>query len=134
MRFGLFCAQSYIDEFGAPSSLEEIAAGRHRLVDQPSYGVLAAWSNFLATRPTVVFRSNSSVAFTQSIQAGRGIGLLPLFSRFTAPGLVRLPVVFESMLPIWLVSHLETNRNARTKALWDHVKGLFQKDQVEWFA
>lgn len=133
MRFGMFCAQSYIDQHGTPASLEEIATG-HRLVDQPSYGVLSAWSNFLATRPTVVFRSNSSVAFTHAIAAGRGIGLLPLFSRFTAPGLVRLPVVFESSLPIWLVSHLETNRNAKTRALWDHVKALFQRDQAEWFS
>jgi len=133
MRFGLFCAQGYIDEFGLPGSLEEIAI-RHRVVDQPPYRAFPPWASFLDRRPNVVFRSNSSIAFTHAITAGRGIGLLPLFSRFTAPGLIRLPISFDFEQPIWLVSHLETNRNARTRALWEHVKSLFQRDQAEWFS
>ncbi|HUN53044.1 MAG TPA: LysR family transcriptional regulator [Candidatus Sulfotelmatobacter sp.] len=133
MRFGLFCAGAYIDRFGRPSSLAEVAQ-HHSIADHSSYVALPFWQDFIATHPKVMFRSNSSIAFLQSVRDGRGIGLFPLFSRFTAPDLIRLDIELDLDLPIWLVSHSETNKSARTRALWSYVRDLFRRDRAAWFS
>jgi len=94
---------------------------------------LPFWREFLADKPNVLFRSNSSIAFLEAVRDGRGIGLMPLFAKYTAPTLQRLDISFEDDLPIWLISHTETNRNARTRALWSYIKELFRKDRADWF-
>lgn len=133
MRFGLFCAQAYIDRFDRPASLEEVARS-HSIADHSSYVALPFWRDFIAAHPKVMFRSNSSIAFLQSVRDGRGIGLFPLFSRFTAPDLIKLDIDLDLDLPIWLVAHSETNRSARNRALWTYIRELFGRDRAEWFS
>ncbi len=133
MKFGLFCAQRYIDVRGLPTSLEDVCRN-HDIADHSAHMTLPFWREFVAKHPRVMFRSNSSIAFLEAVKVGRGIGLFPLFSKFTAPELVQLDIPLDCDLPIWLVSHSETNKNARTRALWNYVKDLFQRDRAEWFS
>lgn len=133
MRFGLYCSPAYIERCGRPASLAEVAE-RHSIADHSSYVALPFWRAFITGHPKVMFRSNSSIAFLQSVRDGRGIGLFPLFSRFTAPDLLKLDIELDLDLPIWLVSHSETNKSARTRALWGYVRELFQRDRAEWFS
>ncbi len=133
MRFGLYCSPQYIAQHGHPRSLEEVSR-EHRVIDHSQYLTLPLWRDFLERGPAVVFRTNSSVAFMHAVGDGRGIGLLPLFARYTAPNLIRLDVPVDCDLPIWLISHSETNRNARTRAMWDYIKDLFRRDRTDWFS
>ncbi|MBM3557816.1 MAG: LysR family transcriptional regulator, partial [Alphaproteobacteria bacterium] len=62
IRFALFCSESYIAAHGRPKTLEEVRR-EHRLVDHIPYVALPFWREFLADKPNVLFRSNSSIAF-----------------------------------------------------------------------
>ena len=38
------------------------------------------------------------------------------------------------MRDIWLVSHEETNKGARIRAVIDYVREQFRQDEREWFS
>ena len=50
------------------------------------------------------------------------------------PILIPVPVELDIEIPIWLVSHEETNGNARTRVVLDFLRDCFAKDRLEWFS
>ena len=63
-----------------------------------------------------------------------GIGLLPLYVEELDARFVRLPVDPKCNADIWLVSHEETNKGARIRAVIDHIALLFEQDRARWFS
>jgi DNA-binding transcriptional LysR family regulator len=135
VRFSLFADRKYIDRFGSPESVDELRT--HRIVDHTGYASMATlqrWHAFLSHHPKIVFRPNTSSAFAAAVRAGYGIGLFPNFYSIVAPDLTRLDLQFEAQAPLWLVSHEETNRNARVHAVLSFLIHRFRADRRAWFS
>jgi DNA-binding transcriptional LysR family regulator len=65
---------------------------------------------------------------------GMGIGLFPLYVEELDAEFVRLPVETHCSAEIWLVSHEETNKGARIRAVIDHLSDVFDQDRARWFS
>jgi len=131
MRFALFTSQSYLRTFGAPTTLDDLA--RHRMVDHASYDRFQPWREAISDHGGVVFRTDSATAYYHAVCNGMGIGLFPTYNRMITPELVQLAVPLTASLPIWLVSHEDTNRSARVRAVLDYLYRAFERDRRDWF-
>ena len=135
IRFSLFADRRYIERVGRPDSIEELRT--HRIVDHIGYAPLTSlghWHTFVAEHPNVVCRANTTSAFVAAVRAGYGIGLFPNFYDFAEPDFTRIDVKFDAESPLWLLSHEETNRNARIRAVLDFLVQRFRQDRRRWFS
>lgn len=135
VRFSLFAERRYIERFGKPDSIEELRT--HRIVDHLGYAPLTSlrrWHEFVAEHSNVVCRADTTSSFVAAIRAGYGIGLLPNFYDFAEPEFTRIDVKFDAESPLWLLSHEETNRNARIQAVADFLIQRFRQDRRKWFS
>lgn len=129
----LFAAPDYIGRHGLPTSLDDLA--NHDLVDHSAlHGVSAMrpWTAIVERSARVVFRSNSPVATMHAVAEGFGIGIFPAYVK-KYKDLVEVPVDLGIARDIWLVSHEETNKGARVRAVIDYLREQFRKDEREWF-
>jgi DNA-binding transcriptional LysR family regulator len=81
--------------------------------------------------PIVVFRSTSMAAQQNAIAAGLGIGLLPLFSAKTNPGLV--PVLADEIVvtrDLYISVHEDIEFLGRVRTVTCFLAGLFQRDMA----
>jgi DNA-binding transcriptional LysR family regulator len=131
VRFDLVCTKEYAARNGLPNSLEGLR--RHTLIDHGPYGTIPVWRALLDVGAPIAYRSNSVVAFYQAIGSGIGIGLVPRFARRAAGDVVALDFSLDCSVPVWLVSHRETNKAARTQAMWAYLKERFRGDRAEAF-
>jgi len=134
MSFGLYAVRAYEAIFGLPQTFAQIL--NHRIVDHTALATahLQPWREIVARHEHVMYRTNSSICYQWAVQAGYGIGLFPHYTPKIFPELIPVPVELDMDIPIWLVSHEETNQIARTRAVLDYVQGLFAKDRAEWFS
>ena len=134
MRFGLYAARDYQSIFGLPATLDQLFG--HRIVDHSALETphLQAWQDIVSRHEHVVYRTNSSDGYQWAVQSGHGIGLFPHYTRKIFTDLVPVPVELDMELPIWLLSHEETNKIARTRAVLNYVRDLFARDRQEWFS
>jgi hypothetical protein len=51
-----------------------------------------------------------------------------------AVNLVEVPIDLGITRDIWLVSHEETNKGARIRAVIDYIRDKFREDEREWFS
>jgi DNA-binding transcriptional LysR family regulator len=79
------------------------------------------WLDEHAKGATVVFRTNSILMAAQAARGGWGVAILPTFAGDTEPDLVR--VNSEPLCPVnlWLAVHADLQRNARVRAVIDHL-------------
>jgi DNA-binding transcriptional LysR family regulator len=129
----VFAAPSYVERHGLPASLDELA--NHDLVDHTGLHGLPAmrpWTEAVERSSRIVFRSNSSIAATQAVAEGFGVGIFPIYVKKYRK-LIQAPINLGIARDIWLVSHEETNKGARIRAVIDYVREQFRKDEREWF-
>ncbi len=135
IRFSLFADRRYIEQYGAPDSLDELAS--HRIVDHGGYVPivsLARWHALLAAHPHIVFRPNTTGSFLAAVRAGYGIGLFPNFYSMVSPDLVRLRLDLGQQAPVWMLAHAETIGSARVRAVFNFLSRRFQQDRAAWFS
>lgn len=135
VRFSLFAARRYVDQFGEPATIGELNA--HRLVDHGGYVTITSlrrWHSLLASHPRIVFRPNTTSSFVAAVRAGYGIGLFPNFYSIVAPDLARLSLAVDEESPLWLLAHEETLGGARVRTLFDFLAGRFREDRDTWFS
>ena len=135
LRFALYAAPAYEGLFGLPRSLDELF--QHRLIDLTGYQAassLGPWREITSRHQHVVYRTNSSYAHQRAISAGLGIGMHPTNTPRNFPELLEVPIELDTKTEIWLISHEETNHNVRTRAVMDHIRELFRRDQAQWFS
>jgi len=118
MSFSLFSSRKYLDKAGTPKNLSEI--DDHVVIDNlnlhsnPSF---ADWTSIVANHPKLALSSNSATCIVSAIHAGTGIAILPTFYGAVLPDLVPLNIKINATSEIWLLSHTETNKNARVRAV-----------------
>lgn len=132
VRFDLVCSKEYAAQRGLPNSLDGLH--RHTLIDHEPYRTIPMWRALLEMNPNVVYESNSTIAVVQAIRSGIGVGLIPRFARLLVTDLMVLDLNLDCSLEVWLISHRDTNKAARTQAMWSYLKEWFDRDRAEWFS
>ena len=134
LRLRLFASQSYLRVFGKPETYDDLF--RHRLVDHTALRLNPAWTpwiDLISRHDAIVLKANATGAVLSAIHKGMGIGLLPAYTVGLIPEFVPLEVDVRCQCEMFLVSHEETNRGARVRAVLNHLSELFERDRAKWF-
>jgi DNA-binding transcriptional LysR family regulator len=123
MSMGLYASRSYIDTFGHPAQVDELA--QHRLI---TYGDQLAtlsenrWLLEHASPASQVLCSDSTAARLKATLAGVGISVQPhLFSRSNPELVPLLESVTLTGHEMWLVYHNDLRQVARVRAVVDFI-------------
>lgn len=129
-RLGLYAARRYLDTYGTPSTLDDLA--QHRLVgyvDDLLYTAslnytdefLKGWRSALAV--------SSAMGQTEAVRAGAGIGILHGFMASRDAGLV--PVLPEHTLTrsYWTVVHEDLRSIRRVALVADFLAEIVARDK-----
>ena len=134
-HYGLFAAQSYLDLYGAPTTLGESTAHafvHHAAqVHQPQ-----AWHPHSEAFRTMVghrIETNSSAVSFWAICHGSGIGILPTSVLTIDPTLVMLDVPYLGGLKLWLSYHRDVAKSVRIRRVIDWLKEVFSSKTQPWY-
>ncbi len=120
--WAVFASRAYLDEYGQPETLADLA--RHRLVSldgMPGHRAVA-WLAEVAPNGQIVSRSSSVLGLVQAVKAGVGIGPLPNVIGEEA-GLVRLFGPVPQLGRTWrLLTPRRLRRTARVSTFFDFVQ------------
>ena len=121
-----FAAREYLERAGCPRGLDEL--DRHDLLDHWGYAVLPGfenWRRLVAEHPRVVFATDSARVYLEAARAGLGVAFLPVYYARSMPNLHELDLKMTVAMPLWLVSHSETNGAARVQAVFRYLRERF---------
>jgi DNA-binding transcriptional LysR family regulator len=134
-HYCLFASPDYIQLYGAPRTLAEVADHRvvHHIAQRhqsdswhPKAGALQAmWNRQIET--------NSSAAALIAIRSGAGIGALPTAALTVAPELVMIGDAPLAKIMLWLVHHRDARNVERTRRVMDWLKGIFDPRANPWY-
>jgi DNA-binding transcriptional LysR family regulator len=130
----IFAAPPYIEQFGLPQEIDDLR--EHHLVDHTTLHSLPAmkpWSEIIERSTNVVLRTNSSHSAMEAVKASWGMSIFPSYTSKTA-NIVEAPINLNIVRDIWLVSHEETNKGARIRAVIDYIREQFRQDERDWFS
>jgi DNA-binding transcriptional LysR family regulator len=133
-NMSILAAPNYIEQYGLPQKLDDLR--EHHIVDHTTLHSLPAmkpWSEVVERSSNVVLRTNSSHSAMEAVKASWGLSIFPSYSSKTA-NLIEAPINLNIVRDIWLVSHEETNKGARIRAVIDYVREQFRQDEREWFS
>lgn len=131
--FGLFASKGYLQEKGAPQSLEDLS--NHDGVMATIMDGKQLWlmdknhqPHYLPGR--VTFKTNSIWAFDEAIGNGYGIGALPIFSTSVqgCDNIKRVLPNVSQQEDIFVVAHEDLRRSARIRAVFDFLVEAFKQD------
>lgn len=131
MRHSLFAASSYLAEHGVPATIEDLAG--HWIVEQ-TYALeqIDGARDIVPGHRRIAGRFDSSSGYVAAIRSGYGIGLLADYYRVATPELVRLDLDVRCSGTFYILSHEETNRSARIRAVLDYLAVRIRSDLAEW--
>lgn len=135
VQFRPFAANSYLWEYGTPEGIQDLK--EHNIVDyypSPRGEIWDAWNEATEDCRNVTFRSSASSAVGFAVEAGFGIGLLPIYSVDHLSEVQDLPIPIGPPLEVWVASHMERNRSRRVRATLDFIYHLFAKDRFRYFS
>ncbi len=131
-----FAGRSYIETYGAPTTLEEMR--RHRLVLQVAEQTQTneLYEQMFPGIPHIGFvalRTNVSSAHLWAIAKGAGIGWLPTYVHAIAARIVPVDVDARFPFDIWLTYHPDAGRIPRVRRMIDWIVDAFDPRQFPWF-
>lgn len=137
MHVMLCASRSYLDTYGVPKSLEEIAE-RHRLVMQYSDQGRAKeyYNKAFPGRPQVGFmamRTDVSTAMYAAVLSGVALGWLPTYYFAIGTQVVPLDLDAVTYFDIWLSYHKDAGRLARVRRMIDWTIEVFDPQSNPWF-
>lgn len=123
---GLYASAAYLDRMGRPGGIDDLAG--HRFIGADSRETRAPFYRWLnATQPAeaIVFLANEPESTTAAVQAGVGLGFLPVIEARRDPRLIEVIGPLESWdSPIWLVTHVDLHRTAKVQAALRALKSV----------
>lgn len=135
IELGLHAHRDYLDRYGVPVELEELA--RHTLIgfDAETPGIRSMLARVGGVRRAMfALRSDSDLAQLAAIRAGYGIGVCQVALAARDPDLVRvLPDRFELKLDTWVAMHENLRSSRRCRIVFDAlVAGLAGYAQIQY--
>jgi DNA-binding transcriptional LysR family regulator len=137
MHLMFFASQKYIDTFGAPKTVEELAQ-RHRLVMQVADQTAAKqtferWFPGYPPQDLLVIKTNVSSANYCAVASGAGIGVFPTYACALGGKIIPLEVELRQPLDIWLSFHPGSGRIPRVRCMIDWLVECFNPIRFPWF-
>lgn len=130
-----FAAAEYLERVGSPANRDDLAS--HDLLDHWGYATLPGfetWRRLVADHPRVVFATDSARVYLEAARAGLGIAFLPVYYARSMANLRELDLDMTVAMPLWLVSHSETNGAARVQAVFRYLRERFADPTETRFA
>ncbi len=136
LHFMPFASRSYVERFGAPKTMKELAD--HRLLGHTGYlidkGAWASWMNEAPAQLTSLL-TNQSGPLAACVKRGVGISLLPTYIAATDPDLVPLDLGSHFPLAIFMSFQRASAKKWPVRATIDFLKdAVFYKKAMPWFA
>ena len=136
MHLMFYASQKYIDTFGAPKTVEELA--KHRLVLQVADQTAAkeAFESWFPGRPQgelVVMKTNVSSANYWAVANGAGIGVFPTYACALGGNIVPLDIEWRRPFDIWLSYHPGSGGIPRVRCMIDWLVEAFNPVRFPWF-
>jgi DNA-binding transcriptional LysR family regulator len=137
MHLMFFASQNYIDTFGAPNTIEELAS-RHRLVMQvadqaTAREIFQSWFPGHSPQDLLVMKTNVSSANYCAVASGAGIGVFPTYASALGGKLIPLEVEWSQPLDIWLSFHPDSGSIPRVRCMIDWLVECFNPIRFPWF-
>ncbi len=124
VQSSLYAAQSYIERFGKPRGLDDLAG--HRFVTNADPNSRAPYSRWLKENidaAQVALRADDARVGKEAVMAGIGIGFMTDGSEARMPELVKIAgpePMWASEL--WLVTHMDLHRTVKVQAFTKFLK------------
>ena len=135
LHYALFASRQYLDLYGTPRKLTELAS--HRTVRYTSHSLQrSTWhpkAEAISMLAETHFVSNSSAATFQAIRAGAGIGSLPTYVVQMAPDLVMLDVEPWAHPMLFLRHRAGIEQQRRVKVVKEWLHEVFDPTDQPWF-
>lgn len=131
-----FAAQSYIDIFGQPKSLEEMGKHRYALHLSEQTQAKHLFDELFPGKPwpgLVALTANTASAHLWAVSKGIGIGWLPTYAQLIGGRIVPLEFGPRFQLDVWLTYHPDVTRIARVRRVIDWIKESFDSTKFPWF-
>ncbi len=117
-RTALYAAPDYIERHGRPKGAQDLAG--HRFVGPDSRENRAPFFRWLAGQvppEAMVFMANEMASQQAAIEAGLGLGFLPVLQGRAIPRLVEVVAPMPDWdSPFWLVTHVDLHRTPKVQA------------------
>lgn len=127
----LYAAKSYIDRFGAPQTLDDLA--RCQLV---TYVQDLIYSNSLNFLPELFdagrrrFECAGVLGQFEAVRAGVGIGVLHHYSALLDPDLVVVLPEISFKRSYYMITHADTHDLMRVRTVSDYLVGLVERSKA----
>jgi molybdate transport repressor ModE-like protein len=131
-----FAAQSYIDLFGLPKSVEEMGRHRYSLHVSEQTQAKKLFTDLFPGREwsgLVAMTTNTASAHLWSISKGIGIGWLPTYAHLIGGRIVPIEAGPRFQLDVWLAYHPDVTKIARVRRVIDWIKESFDSKKFPWF-
>jgi DNA-binding transcriptional LysR family regulator len=123
-RAALYASRSYEMAYGLPKDLATFAS--HRFIGSEATESRAPFNRWLANEVpahTIVFRTNDAEVRLDAIEAGIGIGFLPVIIARRHPDLIEVMAPRpEWDVPLWLVTHVDLHRTPKVQTFLSALK------------
>lgn len=132
MAYGLFAAPAYLEKYGLPASLTDLAG--HKIIGflekEPPIGPVW-WLSRIERSGEVVMRSSSAFARAQAASFGAGLAALPLILSSDYPDLQMIaPPRMVGALEIWLLVRSDISKLPRARQVMDFLVEEIQEKSV----
>ena len=129
-RFGLYAAAQYLQRHGTPLAFEDLS--RHAVIGPAGRLANTRITEWLGDATnSEALACNSMLGVAAAVEAGLGIGILPLYMASPERKLQRLPPgLFETVLDLWLLVHPHTRGAAKMQAVIDFLVQELAADPI----
>ncbi len=123
-KSSLFASQDYVDKYGQPSGLDDLAS--HRFVassDESSRVPFYRWLNHTIDEAQISLRADDPRVAEAAVVAGIGLGFMSDDAQTRLPNLVKVAGPEpEWGSQLWLVTHMDLHRTAKVQAFSRFLK------------
>lgn len=123
-RMGLYASRRYVEEHGKPATIDDCE--NHQFVGHDSDDSRAPFNKWLRERvpkAALTFRGTDMRTIEHAVQAGAGIGFMPMMEAARDPDLVEVfPHQEEWSAPLWLVTHVDLHRTNKVQSFLNFLK------------
>lgn len=119
------CAsQNYIDNFGLLGDDADIV--NHRFVAPSNLNPRVHFHRWILDNvppENISFRASTIMSYEDAVEAGAGIGLLPMFEARRRRNMTVLrPTMIEMGADMWIVTHVDLHRTAKVQGFTNYLK------------